>query len=92
MEVKKNSSCEANERCDSPTHKPLESSKSQSPTFDPNDFLSFYSTEEEKEAQNKQQKQAKGRVEVVLNRLANKMLQIMKRICVPVIKNKLNLH
>ena len=53
MEVKKHSSCEANENCDSPTHKPLESSKSQSSTFDPNDFLSFYSTEEE--AQNKQQ-------------------------------------
>ena len=55
MEVKKHSSCEANERCDSPTHKPLESSKSQSSTFDPNDFLSFYSTEEEEEAQNEQQ-------------------------------------
>ena len=54
MEVKKHSCCEANERCDSPTHKPLESSKSQSSTFDPNDFLSFYSTEEEK-AQNEQQ-------------------------------------
>ena len=55
MEVKKHSSCEANERCDPPTHKPLESSKSQSSTFDPNDFLSFYSTEEEEEAQNEQQ-------------------------------------
>ena len=54
MEVKKHSSCEANERSDSPTHKTLESSKSQSSTFDPNDFLSFYSTEEE-EAQNEQQ-------------------------------------
>ena len=54
MEVKKHSRCEANQRCDSPTHQPLESSKSQSSTFDPNDFLSFYSTEEE-EAQNEQQ-------------------------------------
>ena len=55
MQVKKQSNCEANERCDSPTHKPLESSKSQSSTFDPNDFLSFYSTEEEEKAQNEQQ-------------------------------------
>ena len=54
MEVKKHSRCEANQRCDSPTHQPLESSKSQSSTFDPNNFLSFYCTEEE-EAQNEQQ-------------------------------------
>ena len=54
IEVKKHSSCEANERSDSPTHKTLKSSKLQSSTFDPNDFLSFYSTEEE-EAQNEQQ-------------------------------------
>ena len=55
MEVKKHSSCKANERCGSSTHKSLESSKSQSSTCDPNDFLSFHSTEEE-EVQNEQQK------------------------------------
>ena len=33
-------------------------------------------------------KLAKGRVEVVLKRLANKMLPITKRICVPVIKSE----
>ena len=52
MEVKNHSSCDPNERCDSPTHKPLESSKSQSSTYDPYNFLGFYSTEE---AQNEQQ-------------------------------------
>ena len=53
MDVKQHSSCGENERCDSATHKMLESSKSQSLTFDPHDFLSLYSTEEE--AQNEQQ-------------------------------------
>ena len=54
MDVKQQSSCGENERCDSPTHKPFEISKSQSLKFDPHDFLSFYSTEEKEEEQNEQ--------------------------------------
>ena len=48
MDVKKHSKREANQCCDSPTHQPLESSKSQFSTVDPNNFISFYSTEDEK--------------------------------------------
>ena len=44
MEVKKHSRREANQRCDFPTHQPLDSAMSQSSMFDPNNFLSFYST------------------------------------------------
>ena len=73
MEVKKNSSCEANERCDSPTHRPLESSKSQSSTFDPIDFLSFYSTEKEKEAQNEQQNLKSDKVVAEINSFLTKV-------------------
>ena len=60
MEVKKHSRCEANQRCDSPTHQPLESSKSQSSTFDPNNFLSFYCTEEEEQKEEKLQNEQQG--------------------------------
>ena len=61
MEVKKHSRCEANQRCDSPTQQPIESSKSQYSTFDPNNFLRFYSTDEEdqEKVQNEQQNMIK---------------------------------
>ena len=73
MEVQRHSSCEANEHCDSPTHKPLESSKSQSSMFDPNDFLSFYSTKEEEEAQNEQQNIKSDEVIAEINKFLNEV-------------------
>ena len=67
MEVKKHSSCEANERCDSHIHKLLRVQSHNLQRLIQNDFLSFYSTEEEEEAQNEQQNIKSDEVVVEIN-------------------------